>query len=68
MEAESKVSTRRLISRAPGKAKSPAERYTRGKGSVYHVWLEMLRSTPFETGDSYLETPRAIPSESLREA
>ncbi len=68
MEAESKVITRRLISHARGKTNPPLKRYPRGKGSAYHVWLEMLRSTLLETGDSNVETPRAIPSESLKEA
>jgi beta-xylosidase len=68
MKADAKVLTRRLTPLPRGEAKSPMERFPRTNSSTFHLWLEMLRSTSLETGDSEgLENQRAIPSESLKE-
>jgi len=69
MEAESKLLTRRLISRDRGKARPPMVRFPGGKASAYHLWLEMLRAASFETEDSdRSEKERPTPSESPKEA
>ncbi len=68
MKADAKVLTRCLTSLARGKVKSPTERFPANNSSTFHLWLEMLRSTSLETGDSEgLENQRATLSESLKE-
>jgi hypothetical protein len=70
MKAESKLLTRRrLISRGQEGIKSCIQGFPRSNGSVYHIWLEMLRSACLETGDSgSLEQRRTTPSDSPKEA
>jgi len=69
MKVDIKVLTRRVTSRARGKVKLHSERFPGGNNSAFHLWLEMLRSTSLETGDSgSLEKRRATPSDSLKEA
>ena len=67
MKADGKVLTRRLTSLARGKAKPPTERFPGNSSSTFHLWLEMLRSTSQETGNSGLENQMSTPSESLKE-
>ena len=68
MKAETKVLARRLVSGARGKVKAPMERFPEGNSSAFHLWLEMLRTTSLETGDSgSLEKRKTTPSDSPME-